>query len=131
MSVNQAIQNLQNRLKGKWINYYQEHRELLRKLNVSTSGWQSTEGDETKYWQLPKSDFILGVMLALDSQLKEDLELLSSLTSNNTDLVKTLGLSFDIESELEKLSAAEETYQLTSELDDIREQIKQQNGGEF
>lgn len=125
MSINQAVKDLQVRLKGKWINFYKDNQELLKQLKIRSTEWHSTDEEETRYWLLPQSDFILGVMLALDSQLKDDLALLSSLNTDKDDLVRTLGLSFDIESEIEKLSNTDKAQEMASELDDIREQIRQ------
>ena len=103
-------------LKDKWLDYYQENRDWLNKINGH--GYSVTNA-----W------FILGIITALESksELKELLQYFLLVTNDCDSIIKALGLDFDPERELEERSQQQQQQSLDFEhkyLEQIREEIK-------
>lgn len=124
MSINQAVQSLRSKLKEKWIYFYRDNQDILETLGINhDKTWYANKDDDDSEWELPSSTFILGVLLALEPSLKDELMVLLELNRNADQLVKTLGCIFDVKSEVEKLSNLDESVHRSSETDHIHEPI--------
>lgn len=103
-------------LKEKWLNYYQDNRIWLEKLDGHGQS-------------ISNPDFILGIITALEpsSELKELLQYFLLVTKDCGSIIKALGLDFDPELELKKRSQQATDRQTQTDLtylDRVREEIK-------
>lgn len=96
------IELLRRSLKSKWLDYYQDNRSWIARLSV----WVSCDGTRR-----PSSSFILGTLTTLEPKLIELMPLIADLSNHPDRIVIALGLNFDPEQELTKLSASSSTLQ--------------------
>ncbi|WP_162182997.1 DUF5331 domain-containing protein [Neosynechococcus sphagnicola] len=89
------IQRLRQSLRIKWLNYYRENRHWLALMGV----WVNCDGQRR-----PSSSFILASLSVLEPQLTQILPLIVDLNHNPDRIVRVLGLNFNPEIELEKVS---------------------------
>ncbi|MBD2742269.1 DUF5331 domain-containing protein [Coleofasciculus sp. FACHB-1120] len=89
-------EHLRQSVKAKWLDYYQENRHWLNRLQV----WVTSEGQRR-----PTSSFIVATLSTLDPQFTEMLPLMVDLNADPDRIVATLGLNFDPDLELEAVPA--------------------------
>lgn len=142
MNIAKDFTQLKKELKEKWLRYCIDNETWICNLMNSNSLWvktQETIEAELKdaiseNWQIsrPDSDFMIGVISALVPEISEFIEIITTATTDREAIVKALDLHFDpfLEIERRNLNHSQQATLLpvSSELDDIREQIKLQNG---
>lgn len=89
-------EHLRQSVKAKWLDYYQENRHWLNRLQV----WVTSEGQRR-----PTSSFIVATLSTLDPQFTEMLPLMVDLNADPDRIVATLGLNFDPDLELQVVPA--------------------------
>jgi hypothetical protein len=112
-------------LKDKWLDYYAANRTWIKHLMEKDSSWYRKTEDDCKR---PDARFIIGVVSALDSSLRDMLPTFCKLNTNYDALLEAIGLEFDPEKELEKRQQEQPNYQSDEDyLNQIREQARQKN----
>ncbi|AMA09921.1 DUF5331 domain-containing protein [Picosynechococcus sp. PCC 73109] len=142
MNITKDFTDLKKELKEKWLVYCERNETWIFNLMDSHRLWVKTqeniEEDLKSFidanWQTsrPNSDFMIGVVSILSPQICEFIEVIMTATTDRTSIIKSLDLDFDpfLEIERRKFSQNQQATLIpaSSELDDIREQIKQNSG---
>jgi hypothetical protein len=89
------VEEFRRSLKEKWLEYYQENRDWLIRLGV----WVTCQGQRR-----PSSSFILATLSILEPRLTQLLPLVVDLSNNPDRIVLSLGLNFNPDEELSRLS---------------------------
>ena len=115
-------------LKDKWLDYYEVNRFWLQPFMNQNGSWAVNvkyegELENPKYTpRRPNTHFILGVVTALEPQIKGLLVFTADLQTDATSILRALDLDFDPEIELKKRPEKEKTA--AEHLDIIREEIR-------
>jgi hypothetical protein len=93
------IDQLKESIKEKWLTYYESNISWL-KIAMEKNGdfWTQTEDGGRR----PNSHLIIGVITSLDPNLSSLMSFSCQLNSDADDIIKSLGLNFNPEDELEK-----------------------------
>jgi len=91
------IQQLRQSLKMKWLNYYEQNRLWLVKMQI----WH-TYGDLRR----PSSGYILATLSVLEPEFQETLPFILDLNQNPDEIISALGLHFNPDAELSALKLA-------------------------
>lgn len=91
------IQQLRQSLKMKWLNYYEQNRLWLVKMQI----WH-TYGDLRR----PSSGYILATLSVLEPEFQETLPFILDLNQNPDEIISALGLHFNPDAELSALNSA-------------------------
>lgn len=148
LNFSQSLISLKEELKEKYLDYFQKNREWLIFFADSNSFWQDldeekiTENDREIIKLLTPEDegyevrrlhslMMLGIVSGLEPSIDSLISMLCFTCPNANQIIYGLGLDFDPFIELKKRELKQNKQTIsepTSELDDIREQIKLQNG---
>ncbi|NJN71789.1 MAG: DUF5331 domain-containing protein [Limnothrix sp. RL_2_0] len=146
MQFEQELEKLKNDLKEKWIDHCQRNKDWICQYMSDKNLWISTGEDVEQSlvennpdevfskWDpsRPDSNFVIGVISSFDTEVQALLRFAMGLSKNPNIIIYSLGLHFDpfLEIARRELNGQQQATLLpaTSELDDIREQIKLQNG---
>ncbi|PSB24872.1 hypothetical protein C7B82_26015 [Stenomitos frigidus ULC18] len=88
-------EQIRQSVREKWLTYYAENRQWLSRLGV----WVNCDGQRR-----PSSGFILATLSVLEPRLAQLLPLVVDLSSNPDRIVMALGLNFNPEEQLDKVS---------------------------
>lgn len=148
MDINQQFTELKKDLLEQWLSHYQSNQQLIARLCLRNATFEVTgetlqsedialltqDKQTTKGYApcRPPSWYILGFIVGLDPKFSSLIQVAASFTSDLSLIVQQLGLNIDPNlANLRKnqsLTVANTPQITSSELDDIREQIKLQNG---
>ncbi|QCS48175.1 hypothetical protein FEK30_01280 [Picosynechococcus sp. PCC 11901] len=145
MNFTQELEKLKHDICEKWLDYCQRNEEWICTLMNANSLWRNTneeidqyliEADQEKFesWNTsrPNADFIIGVVSNFNLEAQSLIGFTTTLSTNRDVIIQSLGLNFDpfLEIERRKFSQSQQATLIpaSSELDDIREQIKQNSG---
>lgn len=122
------IKQLRDALKLKWLNYCQENRSWLVKMQI----WRTYDGVRR-----PSSGYILATLSVLEPSLQQILPFILELNNNPDDIVAALGLNFNPDEELclldleTSLAKNQIVHKNSRIFFDVDTQIKQDSHGNF
>ncbi|NJN74720.1 MAG: DUF5331 domain-containing protein [Limnothrix sp. RL_2_0] len=146
MSLPQDLEQLKKELKEKWLEHFKLNQDWIIIWVTKNGLWRPTQekvedeileslsSESQKYSpRTLQSDFLIGFISGLEPALYSLLKLLCITSPNSENIINALELNFDPLVELERRKYTIEDSKVfqefpVSELDDIREQIKLQNG---